>query len=99
MAGIRLGGVEVGGIGGDDVVVDPSRTVSNLGHKNEDDDSNTLSSSDFMESLCNLNVLLNVDVMIGREDTEELCSLVKKYVRGQRRGTVVGSILRDVLRI
>ena len=51
-----------------------------------------------MESLCNLKVLLDIDVMIRREDTADICSLVNKHVRGQRRGTVVGTRLRAVLR-
>ena len=64
----------------------------------EYDDSNTSSSSDIMESLCDINVLLAIDVLIRREDTADLCSLMKKYVRGKRRGTVVVTILRAVLR-
>lgn len=47
--------------------------------------------SKLLEELCNFNTLLALDQSLSREDTEELCGLVRKWSRGQKQGTKVGS--------
>ena len=50
-----------------------------------------------LEDLCDFDVLLALDAMISREDSEKLCSLVKKFARGQKKGTVLGDHLKLTL--
>ena len=42
-------------------------------------------------------VLMALDNMVGKEDMEKLCELVKKYARGQKRGTALSSHLKLTL--
>jgi hypothetical protein len=48
--------------------------------------------------LCDFDVLLAIDALIGKEESEKLCSLVRKYARGQKKGTVLGEQLKLTLR-
>ncbi|KAL7466460.1 hypothetical protein ACHAXS_006757 [Conticribra weissflogii] len=50
-----------------------------------------------LEELCDFDVLMALDAMLGREDSEQLCLLVKKFARGQRKGTVLGDHLKLTL--
>ena len=59
-------------------------------------------SGDFLKEVCDFNILLALDEMLGVtstkkkapegvicEDTKDLCKLVKKWARGQKKGTVI----------
>jgi hypothetical protein len=54
-------------------------------------------SSQTLKELCDFDVLMALDLMIGREDMRELCDLVKKYARGQKRGTLLSDALKLTL--
>jgi len=47
-----------------------------------------------LEELCDFDVLLALDSLMGREDSEKLCSMVRKYASGQRKSTVLDDHLR-----
>jgi hypothetical protein len=47
-----------------------------------------------LEELCDFDVLLALDSLMGRDDSEKLCSMVKKYASGQRKSTVLDDHLR-----
>lgn len=61
------------------------------------EDSSSSSSSNVLKELCDFDVLMALDAMIGRDEMQNLCELVKKYARGQKRGTVLGDHLTLVL--
>lgn len=50
-----------------------------------------------LKELCDFDILLALDALIGREDSERLCSLVRKYARGQKKGTVFDEHLKLTL--
>ena len=54
-------------------------------------------SSHALKELCDFDVLMALDTMVGKNEMKELCELVKKYARGQKRGTVMGDHLKLVL--
>ncbi len=54
--------------------------------------------SELLAELCDFDILLAIDALIGREESEKLCSLVRKYARGQKKGTVIGEQLKLTLR-
>jgi hypothetical protein len=66
------------------------RILAALEQRHENDDS-------VLKELCDFDVLLALDSLIGREESEELCSIVRKYASGQRRNTVLGDQLRLIL--
>ena len=51
-----------------------------------------------LEALCDFNLLLALDKTLSSEDMEQLCGLVKKYARGQKRGTHLDERLKLLLR-
>ena len=55
-------------------------------------------SNSVLKELCDFDVLLALDGMMSREDSEQLCSLVKKYARGQKKGTNLTPHLKLTLR-
>ncbi len=61
--------------------------------KKLDDDSESL-----MGTLCDFNILMALDRAIGEEEMKELCSLVKKYSRGQRKAAQMSKKLMLLLR-
>ena len=52
---------------------------------------------DELKELCDFDILMALDALIGREESEQLCSLVKKYARGQKKGTVLDEHLKLTL--
>ncbi|EED91026.1 predicted protein [Thalassiosira pseudonana CCMP1335] len=50
-----------------------------------------------LQQLCDFDTLLALDAMIGKKESEELCGLVRKYARGQKRGTVIEDHLKLTL--
>jgi hypothetical protein len=50
-----------------------------------------------LDSLRDFNILMALDELLPLEDMEELCRLVRKWVRGQKRGTKVERKLKLVL--
>lgn len=46
------------------------------------------------EELCNFNTILALDQGLSTKDSDELCELVRKWARGQKQGTTVGSKLK-----
>ncbi|KAL3790473.1 hypothetical protein HJC23_012029 [Cyclotella cryptica] len=50
-----------------------------------------------LQELCDFDVLLALDTMIGRDEMKELCELVKKFARGQKKGARLGDHLRLTL--
>jgi hypothetical protein len=54
--------------------------------------------SNLLEELCDLNTLVALDQSLSKEDTEELCGVVRKWARGQKQGTQLGSKLKMHLR-
>lgn len=51
-----------------------------------------------LEALCDFNLLLALDKTLSSTDTEELCGLVRKWARGQKRGTEPNERLKMLLR-
>ena len=51
-----------------------------------------------MEELCDFNVLMALDQSLSEQETETLCGLVKKWARGQKKGTNVDSKLKTKLK-
>jgi hypothetical protein len=49
------------------------------------------------KELCDFDVLLALDGMVGRNEIKDICELVKKYARGQKKGTVLGDHLKLTL--
>jgi len=54
--------------------------------------------SEVLSELCDFDVLLAIDALIGKEESEKLCLLVRKYARGQKKGTVINEQLKLTLR-
>ena len=52
-----------------------------------------------LEQLCDFNALLALDQSLSKDDSQQLCQLVRKWARGQKQGTEVGSKLKRQLRI
>lgn len=50
-----------------------------------------------LKELCDFDVLLALDSLIGRQESEKLCLLVRKYARGQKKGTVLDGHLKLTL--
>lgn len=55
-------------------------------------------SNSVLKELCDFDVLLALDGMMSREDSEQLCLLVRKYARGQKKGTNLTPHLKLTLR-
>ena len=53
---------------------------------------------DLFEALCDFNALYALDGMLKKADMDSLCGLVKKWARGQKRGTECGKSLKATLR-
>ena len=53
---------------------------------------------DLFEALCDFNVLYALDGMMKKADMDDICGLVKKWARGQRRGTECSKNLKAALR-
>ena len=53
---------------------------------------------DLFEALCDFNVLCALDGMMKKADMDDICGLVKKWARGQRRGTECSKNLKSALR-
>ena len=51
-----------------------------------------------LEELCDMNTLLACDQVLSNDDSAKLCELVRKYARGQKRGTEVDEKLKMQLR-
>lgn len=64
--------------------------------KHIDGDSND--SEKLMASLCDFNILMALNRSLGKEEMDELCLLVKKYARGQRKTTKPSKHLKIVLK-
>jgi hypothetical protein len=45
------------------------------------------------EELCNFNTILKLDQSLSSEESDKLCELVRKWARGQKQGTKLGSKL------
>jgi hypothetical protein len=50
-----------------------------------------------LNALNDFDILMALDELLPSEETQELCRLVRKWVRGQKRGTQVGTKLKMVL--
>ncbi len=50
-----------------------------------------------LHELCDLDILMAIDLMIGKRDSEKLCKLVRNYARGQKKGTVLDDHLKLTL--
>ncbi len=50
-----------------------------------------------LKELCNFDVLLALDLMIGREESKRLCLLVRKYAQGHKIGAALESHLKLTL--
>ena len=53
---------------------------------------------DLFEALCDFNALYALDGMLKKADMDSLCGLVKKWARGQKRGTECSKSVRAALR-
>lgn len=51
-----------------------------------------------LQELCDFNLLLALDRSLDDKDTRDLCALVSKYTRGQKKGTVVPKELKLILK-
>ncbi|KAL7542503.1 hypothetical protein ACHAWF_007196 [Thalassiosira exigua] len=51
-----------------------------------------------LNELCDFDILLALDSLIGRDESEKLCVIVRKYARGQKKGTVLDNQLKLALR-
>ena len=54
-------------------------------------------SGNVLQELCDFDVLFALDALIGRDEMKEICELVKKYARGQKKGAVLGDHLKLTL--
>ena len=59
---------------------------------------NGIDDVELFEALSDFNVLVALDSLIEKKDMDELCGLVRKWARGQRRGTEMGNELRTALK-
>ncbi|CAB9516033.1 expressed unknown protein [Seminavis robusta] len=59
----------------------------------DESDSNKL-----LETLCDLNLLVTLDKNLAPAEMEQLCTLVRKWARGQKRGTQIEDRLKNLLR-
>ncbi|KAL7485831.1 hypothetical protein ACHAW6_011424 [Cyclotella cf. meneghiniana] len=55
-------------------------------------------SGNVLQELCDFDVLLALDRLIGRDEMKELCELVKRYARGQKKGAMLGDHLKLTLK-
>jgi hypothetical protein len=53
---------------------------------------------DLFDALCDFNALYALDGMLKKADMDSLCGLVKKWARGQKRGTECSKSLKATLR-
>jgi hypothetical protein len=53
--------------------------------------------SQVLKELCDFDVLMALDTMVAMDDMKELCELVKKYARGQKRGALLSDHLKLTL--
>lgn len=51
-----------------------------------------------LQVLCDMNLLLTLDKSLSSADMEKLCTLVRKWARGQKRGTELDDKLKLLLR-
>ena len=55
-----------------------------------------------LNELCSFDVLLALDLLVGKEESEQLCLLIRKYACGQKKGTTLAGhfklTLQSVLR-
>jgi len=51
-----------------------------------------------LEELCDFNLLIALDRLLGKSDINELCKLVTRYTKGQKKGTAVPKQLKLVLK-
>ena len=54
--------------------------------------------SKLLETMCDLNLLVSLDKNLAAADMEQLCTLVRKWARGQKRGTQIEDRLKNLLR-
>ena len=54
--------------------------------------------SKLLQELCDMNTILACDQILSNDNSAKLCELVRKYARGQKRGTEVDSKLKLQLR-
>mmetsp|Transcript_13753 Transcript_13753/g.26862 ORF Transcript_13753/g.26862 Transcript_13753/m.26862 type:complete len:553 (-) Transcript_13753:50-1708(-) len=50
-----------------------------------------------LEELCDFDILMALDAMLCPEDSEQICAIVKKFARGQRKGTALSEHLKLTL--
>lgn len=67
------------------------KTLLELLDKNNND-------SDLLAELCNFHTILGLHDGLGEVDCQRLCELVRKWSRGQKKGTVVDDYLKRKLR-
>jgi hypothetical protein len=51
-----------------------------------------------LETLCDLNLLVSLDKNMAPEDMQQVCTIVRKYARGQKKGTQLDDRLKLLLR-
>jgi hypothetical protein len=54
--------------------------------------------SSLLAALCDLNLLVSLDKMLAPEDMHQVCTVVRKYARGQKKGTQLEDRLKLLLR-
>merc|ERR1712238_199422 len=54
--------------------------------------------NNILRELCAFDILLALDALMTKGDSEQLCLLVRKYARGQKRGTMLNEHLKLSLR-
>jgi len=54
--------------------------------------------SKLLEELCDFNTLLALDQVLTKDEADQLCEVVRKWSRGQKQGTKLGSKLKKQLR-
>jgi hypothetical protein len=64
------------------------RDAITMGNNDNGDDARLL------QELCNLNTLLALDQTLNKDDSTELCQLVRKWARGQKKGTRLSPTLK-----
>ena len=61
------------------------------------EDSNNNNGGGALKELCDLDILVALDLLIGKKESEKLCKLVRNYARGQKKGTVLDDHLKLTL--
>ena len=71
--------------------------LNNVNNNNESSSSSS-SQEQLLETLCDFQILLALDDLLNASESEQLCQIIRKFARGQKRTTTVDEPLRQRIR-